>query len=136
MKKYILIAFALVLTMPLMNSCTKDSAPPQPAKARTIHYQLFTSGSFTTDFNMVTFTLHIKSADNSIVWDSVMAPMRINEIPNEANKIEVFKKVPNDDGKTPLSVGFLYTIQNVGMSWFLDSCGPADTLKVVRFDFK
>ncbi len=137
MKKYIRISFVLVLISVLVNACTKDSAPaPQPVKPRTIRFELFTSSSFTTDFNMITFTLHIKSADNSIAWDSVMAPMKINEIPSAANKIEVDKAVPNDDGKKTLAVGFLYTIQNVGNSWYIDTCNAGDTLKTVSFDFK
>lgn len=137
MKKYIRIFFVLILISALLNACTKDSAPAtQPVKARTIHFELFTSSSFTTDFNMITFTLHIKSADNSIAWDSVLAPMRINQIPNEANKLEWEKTVPNDDGVKTLAVGFLYTIQNVGNSWYIDTCNAKDTLKTVSFDFK
>lgn len=136
MNKYILISLVLALSIGLLNSCSKDPVSTAPVKPRKIQFQLFTSGSFSTDFNMITFTLSIKSADNSISWDSVLAPMKINEIPNEANKLQWEKTVPNDDGVKTLAVGFLYDIQNVGNSWYIDTCSAGDTLKIVRYDFQ
>jgi hypothetical protein len=137
MKKITTVAFATAMTFVSLNACTKEAGSnSQQPKARRIDFQLFTTSDFTSDSNLITFTLRIKSADNIIAWDSVLAPMKIKDIPDEAHKLEAIKQVPNDDGMKTLSVGFLYTIENVGMSWWLDTCMAGDTLKQVRYDFK
>ncbi len=131
------IGFVAIVLAGLFFSCKKDSATnPQPVVGRKIHFELFTNKDFTTDNNLITFTLKIVSPDKLISWDSVLPPMKIKDIPSEFNKIEVEKQVPNDDGKKILTTGFLYYIQDVGTSWYLDTCGANETFKRVRFNFQ
>ncbi len=70
-----------------------------------------------------------------ILLDSELAPMKIREIPNAANKIIITKTVP-DDESSDLSVGFLYSIDGVGNSWHLDTCKTGETFKIVDFAFQ
>ena len=70
-----------------------------------------------------------------ILLDSELAPMRIKDIPNAANKIIITKTVP-DNESSDLSVGFLYSIEGVGNSWHLDTCKAGETFKVVDFAFQ
>ena len=113
-------------------SCKKDSAKNNVT--RTVQFELFTTKDFSNDDNTITFTLHIRN-ENRSVWDSVLAPMKIKDIPGEANKLKFEKVVPNDDG-SDLSIGFLYKIQNVGESWYFDTMKRGNPLKLVSFDFR
>ena len=130
MKKNLFLYPAIVCSVVFV-SCKKDPVINSP---RTIRYELFTTSNFSADNNSVIFTLQIKKG-NQVVWDSVMAPIKTKDIPGPSAKISIDKKVPGDDGKTDLRVGFLYEIPNVGNSWFLDTAKAGDILKLVSFDF-
>ena len=73
--------------------------------------------------------------NNKTLLDSALSPMKIKDIPNMANKIEIEKLVPNND-PSDLTVGFVYTIQGVGYSWFLDTCSRGETFKVLEYPFQ
>ncbi|MFL5741898.1 MAG: hypothetical protein ACJ75B_16870 [Flavisolibacter sp.] len=132
-KSFILITIGLLI----FTSCKKqqDDIPVVPAQSRTIHFALYTDQDFSTNNNNITFTLSIHKASGQVLWDSVLAPMAIKNIPLAAHKITVDKLVPNDDGSL-LKVGFLYAIDGVGNSWYLDSCKTGEKDKAVIFNFR
>jgi len=101
---------------------------------RKIRFVLYTDQDFSNDNNNITFTLFIHNSKNEVLWDSVFAPIKINEIPGQANKVVVEKTVPNDDHSL-LKAGFLYSIENVGNSWYYDSSSVGQPLKIVEFNF-
>jgi hypothetical protein len=128
----ILIAISLLV----LTSCKKEqSIPTQPVEARTIHFALFTDQDFSTNNSNITFTLSIKNSSGQVLWDSAMAPMAIRNIPSPAHKITVDKPVPHDDGSL-LKIGFYYTIEGVGSSWYLDSCRPDEKDKAFIYNFR
>jgi len=132
MKIFSLIAISLML----LTSCKKEqNIPAQPVEARTIHFALYTDQDFSTNNSNITFTLSIKNSSGQVLWDSVMAPMAIRNIPSPAHKITVDKTVPHDDGSL-LKIGFYYTIEGVGSSWYLDSCRSDEKDKAVIYNFR
>jgi len=116
-----------------MQSCKKDQTG-QTAQARKIQYVLYTNEDFSNDNGIIHFTLLMKD-NGRVLWDSLLAPMQIKDIPNSSHKIIVEKTVP-DNNNSDLVVGFLYEIENVGYSWSLDTCRSNETFKIVEFPFQ
>ena len=100
---------------------------------RTVQFQLYTDQDFSNDQNMISFKLTIEKWPNTILWDSVLAPMRIKDIPSFANKLTMEKTVKNERGQ--LKVGFNYTIAEVGDSWFFQPMESWESFKLVDFNF-
>jgi hypothetical protein len=119
-------------------SCKKetiDQDPPNPPVERKIQFGLFTDKNFSTDHDNITFTLFIQKATDQILWDSVLAPMQVKDIPSVQNKLVIQKLVPPNDGSL-LKVGFHYAIDNIGYSWYFDSCNVGQNFKIVDFNFQ
>ena len=134
MKPYSTLAiFAFVIIFTGI-SCKKDDVPGSPNSGRTIQFNLYTLEDFSNDEHNITFSLFIKSHTQKL-FDSTMATIKIKDIPNEINKLIVLKKVPHDDG-SELSAGFVYTIENVGVSWHIDTISGGEPFKIIDFSFK
>jgi hypothetical protein len=101
---------------------------------RTVQYVLYTNEDFSNDNGIIHFTLLMKDHDR-VLWDSLLAPMQIKDIPDPSHKIIVDKIVP-DNNTSDLVVGFLYEIENVGYSWSLDTCRANESFKVVEYPFQ
>ena len=129
----IIFTLALCLFGGLFIQSCKKSQSQQPPP-RKIQYVLYTNRDFSDDEGIIHFTLLMKQ-DTRVVWDSLLAPMKIKDIPNSSHKIVVEKTVP-DNITSDLVVGFLYEIENVGYSWSLDTCSANDTFKIVEFPFQ
>jgi hypothetical protein len=132
MRPVILAAAALCV---VIAACKKNH--PNPVKTtpvRKVRYELFTYLDFSGAKANITFTLHMGDHLHPI-FDSVLPTMRVEQIPDSLHRIIIERTVPGND-TLPLSVGFLYTIENVGSSWFLDSFPAHDTLKVIRYPFQ
>lgn len=99
-----------------------------------VQYQLYTDNDFGADTSIVTFSAIIRTTDNLILWDSVLAPMKLKDIPGPSNKIIFEKSIPQY--RSPLKVGFDYSIENVGHSHYIDSFGVSEKYKIVSFNFK
>ncbi|MBS1604232.1 MAG: hypothetical protein JST42_16315 [Bacteroidetes bacterium] len=115
-------------------ACKKDRPEPAPVP-RTIQYRLYTDQNFSGDVHTITFRLTIHGK-NSTIFDSALAPMLIKDIPDKAHQLEFKKLVPPGHDKDTLLVGFVYDIKDVGESWFLDTCRPGTTLKVIDYNFR
>src|SRR5215472_12508926 len=124
------VALLIVLTI---TSCKKyTSGTPYPIFNRKIRFQLYTDQNFSSNTSVIKFSLFIRGT-NGILLDSALAPMEIKDIPNAANKL-VFEKAVA--GNSDLAAGFRYEIDNVGTSWYIDSCKAGTYYKVVDFNFR
>jgi hypothetical protein len=126
---------ALVITpvfiLVFLLSCRKSSQTPPDT--RKVKFQLYTTDDFSSSSEKINFTVVI-NANNTRLWDSALAPMRIKDIPGPGNKLVIEKAVPGNYSGD-LVVGFLYAIENVGNSWHLDSSKAGSTLKIIDYNF-
>ena len=128
-----LILVSLLMTGP---SCKKQTTDPTVnAIPRKVQFVLYTDTDFSGNEKLITFTLSIQKLPNQVLWDTVLAPMKIKDIPGPANKWVIEKWVPGNDPSL-LKTAFYYSIENVGNSWFIDSFRVGDTLKILDFNFK
>jgi len=123
-----------VLIAVAFEACKKDHPAP-PAAPRTIQYQLYTDQNFSSDLHTITFRLTIHGK-NSLIFDSALSPMLIKDIPDKAHQLVFKKPVPPGHDSDTLLVGFVYDIKDVGESWFLDTCRPGATLKLIDYNFR
>ncbi len=138
MKIYTALSILIVSIIILGTSCkkyTSDYKPFDPTVPRLVQFLLFTRSESSNDNSTVTFTLAIKKTNGDVLWDSVLAPINIKDIPGLDHPLFVEKYVPGNDPSL-LKVGFLYTIDNVGNSSFTVPFEPGETLKKVGFNFQ
>ena len=138
MKFLSIVSILCVSTILIVTSCKKLTTYPvhnNPGVLRKVQFFLYTDKDFSTDNGIITFTLSIQNSTGQVLWDSVLAPMKIKDIPNLEHKLVAEKIVPGNDPAL-LKVGFLYSIENVGNSWHLDSFNVGETFKIVDFNFQ
>ncbi len=136
MKKYAILTVLVLAIMVTVTSCTKSSSSPVVYPERTFRFVLHTEKDFSGNTENIVFSLFIRKANtaNTVIFDSTLSPMQIKDIPN-ASKELVFEKKIADDG-SDLTAGFLYAIQNVGNSWYIDTCKSGVSLKVIDYSFQ
>ena len=130
---YIYVSAALFLAM-ITLSCRKDystSGTTYPQN-RTIRFQLYTNQDFSTNTSAINFSIFIKNGSKTL-FDSSFASMQIKDIPDNAHKIIVEKTVADN---SDLAAGFRYEIQNVGISWHIDTSKAGNGLKVIDYAFQ
>jgi len=118
-------------------SCKKymsDYIPINSNAPRIVQFVLFSNNELSNDNDTITFTLAIKKTNGEVLWDSILAPMKIKDIPTLDAPLFVEKYVPGNDPSL-LKVGFFYAIENVGNSSFTVPFEAGETLKKVGFDF-
>jgi hypothetical protein len=137
--KYLSIISILCGSITLIGtSCKKqitDEGLEKRINFRKVQFVLYTDKDFSTDNHTITFKVSIKKSTNQILWDSTLAPMKIKDIPNAAHKLIIEKAIPGNDPSL-LKVGFYYSINDVGNSWYLNAFNVGETFKVVDFDFQ
>lgn len=111
------------------NDYRLNATPPRKVK-----FVLYTDQDFAGEENNITFSLLIKTKTHHLL-DSALSTIKIKDIPHIENKWEFEKQVMNDDG-SQLDVGFVYSIENVGYSWHLDSLKPGEAYKEVTYIFR
>ena len=119
-------------------ACTKESTQAVTKKAsletletdRTVRFILYTEKDLSADNKDITFSLFIRS-HTKVLLDSIVVSMKIKDIPRIGNKL-IFEKKVVDDGQS-LAAGFRYAIDNVGNSWYMDTCRADEKLKVIDF---
>ena len=119
-------------------SCKKYTSAYMPGNSRAlrlVQFVLFSNNQSSNDNSSITFTLAIKKTNGDVLWDSVLAPMKIKDIPTLDEPLFAEKYVPGNDPSL-LKVGFLYTIENVGNSSFTVPFEPGETLKKVGLNFQ
>lgn len=104
--------------------------------SRKVQFLLSTDNtSMSGDQSIIHFKVSITNADQKVLWDSAFQPMLIKDIPSRNSPISVEKMVPGND-RSLLKVGFYYSIENVGISWYLDSFKVGSYFKTVDFNFQ
>ena len=141
-----LFNICLLLTLCIaVASCKKDGPgenPMPPVNARTVRFLLYTDQDFSSDNAVIHFSVFIKKGSayvfdplGNFLFDSAYAPMHIKDIPDPAHKLVVEKKVVGYDN-SDLTAGFIYTIENVGNSWHIDTSSAGNPLKVIDYNFR
>lgn len=129
--KRTLSTLAPVILLTFAFSCQKETVTPPTRK---VQFVLYTNEDFSTSDGNVTFSLIIRSGSKTLL-DSALAPMTLKDIPTQANKIVIEKRVPGNN-QSKLQVGFKYDLENVGYSSYYDSCSVGQTFKKVEFAFR
>jgi hypothetical protein len=108
-----------------------------------IRFELYTDKDFSTDARPITFEAQIRkyyppgsTPQLTTLWDSVLNTRPLKNIPSASNKIVFEKPMPEIGANNELSVGFKYTIEGVGISWYYVSIKPNEKQKTVSFNFK
>ena len=138
MKKNTVLSILIVSIIMTGTSCkkyTSDYMPGNPIVPRLVQFVLFTNSGLSNDNSAVTFTLAIKKPTGEVLWDSVLAPIELKDMPGLDHPLFVEKYVPGNDPSL-LKVCFFYTIENVGNSSFTVPFEPGETLKKVGFNFQ
>jgi hypothetical protein len=126
-----LVVFAAIC---VTTSCKKEKSQPTPVLTRTIRFILYTNQDFSNDNHNISFALHIRNTNQTISFDSTVFSMKVKDIPNKQNQLVFEKKVPSDG--SILTAGFLYSIENVGNSWHLDTCAANEKFKIIEYPFE
>src|ERR1700733_6679049 len=113
--QFIIFFIAFVLLV----SCKKDQPDVNRNSTRKVRYELFTNEDLSDDQKNILFSIFIRNGIKTI-FDSPLATMKIRDIPDSDHKI-IIEKIVVDNSGSMLVIGFNYTIENVGMSWYLDS---------------
>jgi hypothetical protein len=119
-------------------SCKKEEMAEiftGPTVSRKVQFSLYTSQNFGAYNDSISFLLRIRNAKGQTLWDSTLPKMRIKDIPNFENRIFVEKAVPDADSSL-LKVGFVYTVDNVGISWYQDTMRKSTAIKVMSYNFR
>lgn len=137
MKNIIAVSGLLVVTMSGI-FCKKynNYQPAVNNNTRKVRFVLYTDKDFSTDEHTIQFKLSIQNPSDLALWDSLLAPMQVKDIPPLAQKIVVEKEVPPGYSASTLKVGFYYAIEDIGNSWHIESYEPGDSLKIVDFNFQ
>lgn len=127
-------AFTALVVAIIGLSCRKDNSTPGITypQQRTIRFQLYTNEDFSTNTSVINFTVFIENRSKTL-FDSSLASMQIKDIPDSAHKIIIEKTVADN---SDLAAGFRYEIQNVGMSWHIDTSKAGNSLKVIDYAFQ
>ncbi|MES2806995.1 MAG: hypothetical protein V4619_00110 [Bacteroidota bacterium] len=132
--KILFLRLILAVTAAIMiSSCQKETQPVKLVN-RTINFNLYTEKDFSAENGNIVFNLMIRDGATTLL-DSAIATMKIKDIPNKANKL-VFAKKLTIGSNVDLRVGFKYTIENVGYSWYFDNFEAGSLHKEVIFSFK
>jgi hypothetical protein len=124
------IALALVFA-----ACKKQTQTPAP---RTIWYILYTKQDFSNVQDTIRFRLRMQTTGTTgrVLLDSGIAPMKVSQIPDSLHRLVFAKTVPPGHEQDKLVVGFIYDIDNVGESWYLDSSAAGEKTKTVEYSFR
>lgn len=135
-----LLCVLLIVGLFKLNSCKKDNEdlqpenPPVATSGTKFKFFLYTTQDFSEYPGLINFRMHIRN-NNNIIVDSSLITMRIKDIPNEANKLVFERRVANGQ-QGFYKAGFIYSIENVGMSWHFETCEAGIEEKTIDFNFK
>ena len=141
MKKFTRILAAIAVVF-VVASCKKDYSSGNtvypsgntvyPAAERKIRFQLYTNQDFSGNTSVINFSVFIRNV-NRTLFDSAIGSMRIEDIPDASHKL-VIEKTVNDNAD--LAAGFNYEIQDVGISWHIDTSKAGNPFKIIDYAFQ
>jgi hypothetical protein len=139
MKHLAIISALCAITILVATSCKKQILDngmwDKRVTIRKVQFQLYTTKDFSDENDSIFFRISIIKPRNQILFDSMLAPMKLKDIPNRAHKLVIDELVPGNDPSL-LKVGFYYTIKNVGNSSHTEPFNVGETFKVVDFNFQ
>ncbi len=92
MKFFFILSLAFCTVCMLGTSCQKELTAPTviyPETSRKVQFSLYTAKDFSKNNRRITFTLSIRTPTHQTIWDSVLAPMKIKDIPRITNKLVI-----------------------------------------------
>jgi hypothetical protein len=102
--------------------------------ARVIRFVLYTDQDFSGDDSQIQFSIFVHSSTTTLL-DSALSPMRVKDIPHFDNRIVILKRIqPGFSGD--LAIGFRYELENVGVSWHIDTIAASASFKEVDYNFQ
>ena len=96
---------------------------------------LYTGEDFSSSDNTITFALSIRTSTNEVLWDSVLPPMKVRDIPDITKKLVIEKSLTGNTCDL-LKIGFIYYIEDVGVSWYWEKVSPGESFKRIEFNFR
>lgn len=135
MKLLLILCISVIL---VATSCGKQAnyqAPGSPPVLRKVQFSLYTDKDLSGNNDVITFKVSIQKLSSQVLWDSVLAPMKIKDIPGLTRKLVIEKIVPGNDASL-LKVGFFYAIENVGNSQYIEVFNSNEIFKSVDFNFQ
>jgi hypothetical protein len=134
MKPFLVLSVSIFALFLLITSCTKQvEVTPTLPLTRTIKFNLYTEQDFSTDNHNIIISLFIRNHTKTL-FDSTITTMKVKDIPKLANKLVFEKKIFDDDSE--LAAGFTYYIENVGLSWHLDTIAAGQKFKLIDYAFR
>lgn len=134
MKPKILLPFCLSVAMLFIQSCSKSVTTAPATTERNLQFVLYTNEDFSDDDHNITFSVFVRD-DNNTLLDSAIETMKVKDIPGQENKIIINKKITTAPS-TQLMAGFVYEIEHVGVSWYLDTVAAGQSSKTIEYSFK
>ena len=137
MQKYVCIV-VLAGGLLMTGSCRKSDGDGYGGTSglspqRKVRYELYTREDFSGNQESILFSLFMRVGDKP-VFDSALAPMKVEDIPDSAHRIIIERPMPRGFTDT-LIVGFGYAIDGVGHSSHDEVFPSGDTFRLVRFIF-
>ena len=133
------VLFLSLIALMSLTACKKDSSSGSGSTIndapRSIRFTLYSDKDLSTDNEDVLFNVFIQTSSGQPIWDSALAPMKVKNIPDLANKIVVDKTITGY-ANSLLKVGFRYSLPGVGDSWHYDAASPGETFSEVIFNFQ
>ena len=127
---------SLIVLVVCFSACKKNSNTVADVQvAREVKFVFYTDKDFSGDNEDILFSVFIEDQSNNLIWDSAIAPMKVKEIPTQANSIVIDKTV-QANLQSELRVGFRYTLPNVGDSWHIDTSSAGSVFKLVEYNFQ
>lgn len=106
---------------------------PTTIPPRKLKFEIYSDQDLSKETNHVIFHPSI-SAGGVLLWDSVFVSMPIADIPSYDHAITFEKVIRNN--QSDLKVGFEYSVENVGYSWYYVQMTSGELTKTVSFNFK
>jgi hypothetical protein len=135
MKIFLISIVALLIV--IGESCKKtypSTDVENPGNQRKIRFQLYTDKDLSNETAVIEFSLFIRDKRTTL-FDSSLASMQIKDIPDAVHKL-VFEKTLSGNDNSDLAAGFNYKIENVGMSWYIDTSKAGNVFKVIDYSFR
>lgn len=129
--RYFLSVFLFASMTLALASCKKYT--PKTVNNRTVQFELFTDQEFKGLRNEISFTLFIEHQGSAPIWDTVLPPMTLEDIPFLPKKLVILKTISGDN--SILKAGFRYHLLEVGNSASIDTISPNTAFKIIAFNF-
>ena len=127
-----LVAFLCIIASCKKNICEKEQPGVRPL--RKARYELYTIKDFTGNKKQIDFRFMMRKGSTEL-FDSSLATMTLDQLPDFDHRIIVEKLVPGNDPAS-LEIGIIDFLEDVGSAWRIDTFPEGDSIKVLRWPFE